>query len=172
MTVPDPSADQAINQGSLEALGPLVGKQVSVSLSGPAFGHQRITGILIAADPITKSVVLITKSEEDCSVKVLPFVSNVEKDYSDSADEELIALANQLISKLKRKPVDSKVLASRKASVKGWLESNLLQVAEEGEEDLVIQGCVRLCPPYSQDDCIATNEIILSRVVELISSQQ
>ena len=104
---------------------------------------------------------------------MLPFASKVEKD----SGEKLVsaaALANQLISKISKSPaVDCDVVAARKASVKAWLESNHLQVTEEGGcEDLVIQGCVRLCPPYSKDDCIATNEIILSRVVELISDQQ
>lgn len=155
----------------------MVGKLVSVSPSGSNSCHhfqdQTITGILIAADPITTSVVLATKSaQKELFVKVLPFVSNIEREESEP-EEDLSELANCLISKIKNshEGVDSQLLASRKASVKKWLESNHLQVAEESE-DLVIQGCVRLCPPYSHHDCIATNEIILSRVVELISSQR
>jgi len=156
------------------SLRDLVGGPVKVVSATPS--ASALEGILLATDPVTKTVVLVTNSsteEGESDVKLLPHVSSVEKVESCGSQEGLLVVASRLLAQIKltQAPIsqNSEDLLEKKALVKQFLEANQLPVEEQGEE-LVILDSLRLRPPYTPNDCQANNEIILSRVVELISS--
>lgn len=62
------------------------------------------------------------------------------------------------------------LLEKRKDSLKQWLEKNHVPVAELGDAPsrLCVAGALTVEPPYRPEDCSCANEIILSRVQDLI----
>ncbi|XP_007521069.1 gem-associated protein 6 [Erinaceus europaeus] len=64
-------------------------------------------------------------------------------------------------------------LEERKNSLKKWLEKNHIPVSELGDSPrtLCVAGVLTIDPPYSPENCSSANEIILSRVQELIQGQ-
>lgn len=63
--------------------------------------------------------------------------------------------------------LDSEELRRRRASLKDWIQKNLIPVEEEGEE-LKVAGVLLIRAPYTPDDCCSSNQIILDRIQKLI----
>lgn len=61
-------------------------------------------------------------------------------------------------------------LEKRKNSLKKWLEKNHIPVTEQGDSPrtLCVAGVLTIDPPYDPENCSSSNEIILSRVQDLI----
>ncbi|KAJ8798457.1 hypothetical protein J1605_016736 [Eschrichtius robustus] len=61
-------------------------------------------------------------------------------------------------------------LEKRKNSLKKWLEKNHIPITEEGDSrrTLCVAGVLTIDPPYGPENCNSSNEIILSRVQDLI----
>lgn len=61
-------------------------------------------------------------------------------------------------------------LEKRKNSLKKWLEKNHVPVTEQGDtpRTLCVAGVLTVDPPYAPENCSSSNEIILSRVRDLI----
>lgn len=61
-------------------------------------------------------------------------------------------------------------LEERKNSLKKWLEKNHIPITEQGESQrtLCVAGVLTIEPPYGPENCSSSNEIILSRVQDLI----
>ncbi|XP_006878200.1 PREDICTED: gem-associated protein 6-like, partial [Chrysochloris asiatica] len=61
-------------------------------------------------------------------------------------------------------------LVKRKNSLKAWLEKNHIPVTEQGEsqQTICVAQVLTIEPPYGPENCISSNEIILSRVQDLI----
>jgi len=199
MTVPEPvgsAADSGV-PGKFEVSGQrttpgktglayshLVGEPVHITPTGKTPENRvsgTITGILIAVDPITYSAVLVTKSEDSSAaeprVVLLPHVVEIYPNTDSDPDPELSEAAKALIQRIKNKTAAGETteekLSEIKVAVKAWLESNQLAVQEDPSGELVIQGGnARLRAPYGPDDVAATNEIILTRLVDLIRHQR
>uniref|UniRef100_A0A8C5VF11 AD domain-containing protein n=1 Tax=Microcebus murinus TaxID=30608 RepID=A0A8C5VF11_MICMU len=61
-------------------------------------------------------------------------------------------------------------LEKRKNSLKKWLEKNHIPITEQGDSKrtLCVAGVLTIDPPYGPENCSSPNEIILSRVQDLI----
>ncbi|XP_013851648.1 gem-associated protein 6 isoform X2 [Sus scrofa] len=61
-------------------------------------------------------------------------------------------------------------LEERKNSLKKWLEKNHIPITEQGDSrrTLCVAGVLTIDPPYGPENCSSSNEIILSRVQDLI----
>ena len=61
-------------------------------------------------------------------------------------------------------------LEKRKNHLKKWLEKNHIPVTEQGDSSrtLCVAGVLTIDPPYGPENCSSSNEIILSRVQDLI----
>lgn len=61
-------------------------------------------------------------------------------------------------------------LEKRKNSLKKWLEKNHIPVTEQGDvpRTLCVAGVLTVDPPYAPENCCSSNEIILSRIRDLI----
>nr|XP_054101004.1 gem-associated protein 6 isoform X1 [Callithrix jacchus] len=61
-------------------------------------------------------------------------------------------------------------LEERKNSLKKWLEKNHIPITEQGDSPrtLCVAGVLTIDPPYGPENCSSSNEIILSRVQDLI----
>ena len=66
-------------------------------------------------------------------------------------------------------------VAERRRRVRSALEHARVPVEEVSESDspapaLVVMGCVRVPPPYTADACECANEIVLSKVRQLVDN--
>ena len=60
-------------------------------------------------------------------------------------------------------------LEEKRTSLKKWLEKNHIPVTEQGmQKGLCVAGVLTIEPPYSPENCSSSNEIILSRIQDLI----
>ena len=61
-------------------------------------------------------------------------------------------------------------LEKRKNSLKKWLEKNHIPITEQrdSQKTLCVAGVLTIDPPYGPENCNSSNEIILSRVQDLI----
>jgi len=162
-----------------------------------ATAAEQVQGILIAADPLTSSVILVTQSPQEeslgpaVSVSVFPHAESVallEEGDDRVVDEKVLRQSAEILTRKFKSAAASETasaavdcgdssspeeLAAKKDAVKRWLvDDNHLQVQEDTTNPgrLLIQGGVTLEPPYSASSCRATNAIVLSRVRELIAA--
>ena len=60
-------------------------------------------------------------------------------------------------------------LEEKRTSLKKWLEKNHIPVTEQGmQKGLCVAGVLTIDPPYAPENCSSSNEIILSRIQDLI----
>ena len=61
-------------------------------------------------------------------------------------------------------------LEEKRTSVKKWLEKNHIPVTKQGDAQrtLCVAGVLTIDPPYAPENCSSSNEIILSRIQDLI----
>lgn len=78
-----------------------------------------------------------------------------------------MSVPNLFLSSGKHLP--ESVVLRRKNAVKELLIENRFPV-EENDNILNIQGIVSIEPPYDEEHCISTNEIVLLRIQQLISN--
>lgn len=61
-------------------------------------------------------------------------------------------------------------LAKRRDSVCTWFTTNRISVVKYGDTISVADGALTIEPPYCEANCNSSNEIILSRIRNLLSS--
>ena len=61
-------------------------------------------------------------------------------------------------------------LEEKRTSLKKWLEKNHIPVTKQGDAQrtLCVAGVLTIDPPYAPENCSSSNEIILSRIQDLI----
>ncbi|XP_006638616.1 gem-associated protein 6 [Lepisosteus oculatus] len=134
---------------------------------------QEYRGWVFTVDPVSGNVVLMN-FEEDGKTSIVAVMGHaveaveVLRDGDDAVAERL----RSVLMPARRQAYSGEELATRKASLRAWLEKNWVPVTEEGLEGgkLCVAGVLTIDPPYGPEDCSSTNEIILSRVQSLIES--
>ena len=133
-------------------------------------------GGVLAIDPVTDTVVLIQYDNDlpedlrECQVSIVPFVdwSSVKvKDESDSTKSTLKSLA-QTQSESSH-GLTPEQISIRRDAIKSHLSKYGLAAEEDGE-NLLIGDTLIIQPPYTDQSCDATNEIILERVRKILST--
>lgn len=147
-------------------------KQVTVKISD----KKQISGLLVAADPISQSCVLVTsplnKSNPLKSEFLLvPCVKwtdiSLHPDQS-TLDEESLQLVSQLTSLSVADTELTADLSTKLQQLHNFVLQHNLNAEIQGSV-LSVQNCVSVHPPYTSADCRATNEIVLDRVASLVN---
>jgi len=139
-------------------------------------GGKNLKGHVYTIDPVSESVVLVNFEEEssstNISVDIVMKDSIVDIEKIHNADEKV----KKMCSSLFRENVDenfseSEVIAKRDR-LKLWLEKNRFPVSISKTDDNILQisDALMIQPPYTDQSCLSTNEIILSRVQQLIKN--
>ncbi|XP_075391831.1 gem-associated protein 6 [Tenrec ecaudatus] len=141
-------------------------KEVKVTASE----KKEYKGWVLTTDPVSASIVLVNFLE-DSSLSVTGVmghaIQTVEtlNDGDHSVREKLMHLFTSGDCQV-HSPED---LEKRKNSLKRWLEKNHIPVTEQGESQTIcVAQVLTIEPPYGPENCISSNEIILSRVQDLI----
>ncbi|XP_002739938.1 gem-associated protein 6-like [Saccoglossus kowalevskii] len=128
------------------------------------------TGWVHTIDPVSKSIVLVQFSEDtsnECTVVMGHAVKTVRisSDATEHEDE-----LERLFSRETKITFTKEEIQRRKIDLKDWLEKNRLPVTMSGDQEelLSVSDALFIQPPYTSDNCISTNEIILGRIQALI----
>jgi hypothetical protein len=161
------------SQYRVDSINKFIHKKVTVKTSD----NKEECGLLVAADPISQSCVLLTaplnKSDPIKSEFLLvPCVNwsdiSLHPDQS-TLDQESLQLLSQLTTE---STADTELTADLQTKLedlhKFMLQHNL--TAEIQGVVLSVQNCVCVHPPYTSADCRATNEIVLDRVANLVNT--
>lgn len=135
-------------------------------------------GHVYTVDPVSESIVLINHA--DVSLEASPRMSLKLLMGASVTDVKLISDGTEAVkhrfNHLFRPAVDTilndEELNRRKMNLKSWLEKNRLPVALGGTgwQYLTVADALTIQPPYTEDSCISTNEIVLSRIQGLIKN--
>ncbi|CAL8329636.1 unnamed protein product [Merluccius merluccius] len=148
-----------------------VNKQVHVT----AHGQQQHRGWLHTVDPVTASVVLVRLGDAagGCSVSVVMGHAVEQVEVVGEADEETAMRLSSLFRPKEREARaggggGERELRRRREALRGWLQKNRFPVEEVGEE-LLVAGVLTVRPPYAEQDCLSSNQIVLARVQGLVA---
>ncbi|XP_042303256.1 LOW QUALITY PROTEIN: gem-associated protein 6 [Sceloporus undulatus] len=146
-----------------------VNKEVRV-LSAEKHQHK---GWVLTVDPVSANILLANFLEngKTCISAILGHaVQDVE--IVAEADDEMKGKLAHLFMPEKSQTYNQEELDQKKNSLKSWLVKNHIPVEEQGESQssLCVAGVLTINPPYGPEDCNGSNEIILSRVQQLIES--
>lgn len=140
-------------------------------------GHQHV-GHVYTVDPVSQSIVLVSfgdnAPETSCNISLKLLVGSSVTDVK--IVSEAAEAVNQRFHRLFR-PAVAETLSDeqmnvRKLRLKSWLEKNRLPVSLGGDSGqlLLVADAITVQPPYTEDSCLSTNEIVLSRIQGLIKN--
>ena len=137
-----------------------------------------LEGGLLAIDPVSNTAVLLL-SQSASSVASAELLLVPALDWSQvvvlPTDESTLAHLKSLVDFQSSSATTEAAiadLAPRRAQLIENFTRHGLKAVEQGGGggNLVVQGCVTVRPPYRPEDCRATNEIVLDRVLTLMKS--
>ncbi|XP_054977751.1 gem-associated protein 6 [Sorex araneus] len=137
-------------------------------------GEREYRGWLLATDPVSASIVLVSFLE-DGSMSVTGIMGHAIRTVTADTEQEgqdarVREELEHLFVAAAPEACSPEVLEQRKDSLKTWLEKNHVPITELGDAPhaLCVAGVLTIEPPYGPDNCSSSNEIILSRVQDLI----
>jgi len=156
----------------------LLYKRVSVIVGEEsATAKNCVSGILIAADPISHSCVLLTgEVNKDDPIKselyVVPEVDwasiTILPDQPSSCELEPLKTALTAVTKSDSSQPLTPELTEKLDRLQTFIRGYNLTAEIQGSS-LRVQNCVTILAPFSSADCRATNEIVLDRVANLVT---
>lgn len=150
----------------------LVHKQVHV-ITEDNIQHE---GFVFTVDPVSESIVLLRSTQTDSkdftsmSLKLIPgsSVRSVSVLSSD-IDPRVKTEFDQLFRPASSKTLKKEDLNKRQTQLKLWLEKHRLPVSVSADgQSLIVAEALTILPPFSEESCLSTNEIILSRIRALL----
>lgn len=136
-------------------------KEVYVGTTDGCWHH----GWVYTIDPVSESLVLI----QDGQVEVVMGHAVQSMALTGQATEQFKLEAEKLFPLPAVALLDSGELERRRQEVVSWLETNRLPV--EVKDDIIcVCGALEIEPPYTEQSCFSTNEIILGRIQGLLSN--
>ncbi|XP_066123052.1 gem-associated protein 6 isoform X1 [Saccopteryx bilineata] len=134
-------------------------------------GEKEYKGWVLTTDPVSASIVLVNFLE-DGSMHVTGIMGHAVQtvDIVNEEDHRVKEKLMHLFTSGDCKAYNPEDLEKKKNSLKKWLEKNYIPVTEQGDSPrtLCVAGVLTIEPPYGPEDCSSSNEIILSRVQDLI----
>jgi hypothetical protein len=166
-------SDDVSERYRVDQIKEILHKQVSVIISEQ---KETATGILVAADPISHSCVLLTGEVNKEDPFKSQFLVIPEVDWEQVTvlpDQPSSSLLQPTIAKLTADPSCdhqqlTPELTDKLARLQKFVLARNLTAVIQGSS-LRVQNCVSVHPPFSSADCRATNEIVLDRVANLIN---
>lgn len=128
-------------------------------------------GWVLTVDPVSASIVLATFPENEKGT--LSFIMGhavQEVEILQEGDSDMKQRLARICAPEEGQAYSPEELEKRKNALKTWLETNHIPVGEQGEQGrtLSVAGVLTIDPPYGPEQCSSTNEIILSRVQDLV----
>ena len=142
------------------------------------FRGDKESGGLVAIDPVSDTAVIINIDSQDASkndlsdvpVTLVPFVDWKSLTVLDESDEMKEAVRKHIKEhSFRSHNLSSKEVIARREAVVEHLSKYGLKPAVDGD-NVVIGDTVIIQPPYTEEFCDATNEIILGRVKSILQS--
>ncbi|XP_004466065.1 gem-associated protein 6 [Dasypus novemcinctus] len=128
-------------------------------------------GWVLATDPVSANIVLVNFLE-DGSMSVTGVMGHAVQSVEtvNEGDQRVREKLVHLFMTGDCKAYSLEDLEKRKNSLKTWLEKNHIPITEQGDSQrtLCVAGVLTIDPPYGPENCSSSNEIILSRVQDLI----
>ncbi|XP_074060274.1 gem-associated protein 6 isoform X2 [Macrotis lagotis] len=128
-------------------------------------------GWVLTTDPVSANIVLVNFLE-DGAVAVTGVMGHAVQtvEVLNEDNQEVRDKLMHMFMPEESKAYNPEDLEKRKISLKSWLEKNHIPITEQGESQstLCVAGVLTIEPPYGPEDCCSSNEIILSRVQDLI----
>ncbi|XP_058284678.1 gem-associated protein 6 isoform X1 [Hylobates moloch] len=128
-------------------------------------------GWVLTTDPVSANIVLVNFLE-DGSMSVTGIMGHAVQtvETMNEGDRRVREKLMHLFTSGDCKAYSSEDLEERKNSLKKWLEKNHIPITEQGDSPrtLCVAGVLTIDPPYGPENCSSSNEIILSRVQDLI----
>lgn len=125
-------------------------------------------GWVYTIDPVTRTIVLYEELGEKAKLTTVfsHAICNIDiiEKPCDRINEIFRCLDNE-----KKDDLSDEEMEKRRGDLKNWLEKNRLPVQESGET-LKIANALDIFPPYTPESCQSNNEVILSRVRNIIKS--
>ncbi|XP_043837306.1 gem-associated protein 6 [Dromiciops gliroides] len=128
-------------------------------------------GWVLTTDPVSANIVLVNFLE-DGTVGITGVMGHAVQtvEILNEDNQEVREKLMHMFMPEESKAYSPEDLEKRKISLKSWLEKNHIPITEQGESQstLCVAGVLTIEPPYGPEDCSSANEIILSRVQDLI----
>ncbi|XP_072491930.1 gem-associated protein 6 isoform X2 [Notamacropus eugenii] len=128
-------------------------------------------GWVLTTDPVSANIVLVNFLE-DGTVAVTGVMGHAVQTVEtlNEDNQEVREKLMHMFMPEESQAYNPEDLEKRKISLKSWLEKNHIPITEQGESQstLCVAGVLTIEPPYGPEDCSSSNEIILSRVQDLI----
>jgi len=136
------------------------------------------SGYVYTVDPVSESLVLIQCQEGESvpttkfSMKIIMRPSVKEVSVTLGPDENVKQWFASLFRDKAAVALSAQELMSRRDKLKEWLEKNRIPVSISGQDQqsLSVFEALVIRPPYNENSCLSTNEIILLRVKTLIKN--
>lgn len=114
-------------------------------------------GLICAIDPVYKTVVL----QDKCSQHVFIMYHAI------TTFEVLPDTKVNLFNDLQKDEVQNEDLELRKSRLMRWLRHMFIEVKEDGS-NLQVEDYLVIGPPYTTEDCLCDNTIVLERIRKII----
>ncbi|KAM9187651.1 gem-associated protein 6 [Dugong dugon] len=142
-------------------------KEVKVTASQ----KKEYKGWVLTTDPVSANIVLVNFLE-DGSMSVTGVMGHAVQTVEtvNDGDHRVREKLIHLFMSGDCQAYSPEDLEKRKNSLKTWLEKNHIPITEQGESQrtICVARVLTIEPPYGPENCISSNEIILSRVQDLI----
>ena len=127
-------------------------------------------GWLLTTDPVSANIVLVNFLEDGrLSVTGIMGHSVQTVETISEGDHRVREKLMHVFAAGDCKGYSPEDLEEKRTSLKKWLEKNHIPVTEQGmQKGLCVAGVLTIEPPYSPENCSSSNEIILSRIQDLI----
>ena len=178
-----PTAFDATYLQFFNKFGTLVGKMVEVHFTSSQQDHgcepTSEHGLLYTIDPVTSLVYLVRRKEEtamvakdsDTPVDIKIFnLNTVEKIVARSDLQTFELVLDRGAERSNADPGNAAAQQERKARIITQLNQN--RIAYEEMEDgvlRVLNGILRIQPPYRLKDCVSKNETVLQRLTSVLN---
>ncbi|ESO85798.1 hypothetical protein LOTGIDRAFT_221243 [Lottia gigantea] len=127
------------------------------------------TGWVYTVDPVSQSYVLVQFTDEKIGLEIIPGHAVSKLTVLNNDSELHRDKLNSLFRPQRTHDIPSEEIKKRQLILKSWFEKNRLPVVVAGDE-LSISDALTIHPPYTPEDCVSSNEIILGRIQGLIKN--
>lgn len=128
-------------------------------------------GWVLTTDPVSANIVLVNFLE-DGSMSVTGIMGHAVQTVEtvSEGDQGVREKLMHLFASGECQAFSLEDLEKRRNSLRKWLEKNHIPVTEQGDSPgtLCVAGVLTIDPPYGPENCSSSNEIILSRVQDLV----
>uniref|UniRef100_A0A1B6JC68 AD domain-containing protein n=1 Tax=Homalodisca liturata TaxID=320908 RepID=A0A1B6JC68_9HEMI len=125
-------------------------------------------GILFTIDPVSETVILLDPVEDYLNMKIITGlnVKNIKCIQSTNVPK----IPDNLFKEDWAKYISEEELESKRIKLRDWLLKNTIPIIESGKTLKLSDDMLIIEPPYGPEQCMSSNEIVLSKIQNLVKS--